>query len=112
MITRKKASKSKLFYLKVLVLSLLSFIVMPFVVPFNLYRSTLELASTHLSRYKDLEKFKYVENKFYDASKRFDYSIEILINYGKSFFVSKDSININMSFVVLPRFSGHLIKSG
>ena len=32
-----------------------------------------------------------------DVTTRFDYPIEILINYGKSFFVSKDSINIIMS---------------
>ena len=73
-------NKSKLFTLKVLVISLSSLIVISFFVPFDLYRNTLNLVSTHLSRYEDFKKFTYIKNNIADVTTRFDYPIEIFIN--------------------------------
>ena len=97
MTIKKTSGKSKSLVLKWLVVSFLSLIVIPFFIPFSVYRGTLNLLSTHLSGYDTLKKFKYYENNFYVVTARFNFPIEILINYGKSFFVSKDTINIIMS---------------
>jgi len=97
MTAKRTSGKSKIFVLKWLLVSFLGLIVIPFFIPFSFYRNTLNLVSTHLSGYEDFRKFKYIENNIADVTTRFDYPIEVLINYGKSFFVSKDSINIIMS---------------
>ena len=117
MITKKMSGKSKTFVLKWLVVSFLGLIVIPFFIPFSFYRNTLNIVSNHLSGYENYKKLKHIENNFYAVTARFDYPIEIIINYGKSFFVSKESLNINMSLedygklnsrILLAKQRGHI----
>ena len=103
------SGKSKTFVLKWLVVSFLGLIVIPFFVPFSFYRNTLNIVSNHLSGYENYKKLKHIENNFYAVTARFDFPIEIIINYGKSFFVSKESLNINMSLEDYGRLNSRIL---
>jgi hypothetical protein len=65
--------------------------------PFGLYRGFISLLATSVSNDTNASKVQYVKQLFEEVSSRFDYPAEILLNYGKSFLVPRETINLNMS---------------
>ena len=101
--------KYRFLKLKNIILSLLSLLFIIGFVPFGFYRSALDLVLTQLSEHEDYKKFQFYEQKFHDVSKRFYFPIGILVNYAKSFSVSRDSINLNLSLADYEKLNSRIL---
>jgi len=97
MIVKEKTLKSNYFFIKVLFILIFIIVGISILIPFKYYRLFTIAIISKIEIFNDINEHSIKQNKFYRVSKGFEAPFEIIINYLKSNFMYRDSININMA---------------